>query len=654
MNVLKVLEEDDFTIKTYSMLQIELELSLLERVKHSYHSELEKQIDEIGLIMNRIEENKVQTIELYLDSVFQSKLIEYGERNLQAQINAFNSELNNKSTNTMSTFRKYNIKKEEFNEILIEGCKSVRENKDISQSIFSSVMLYDLFSYCISTKESLEFLSDIHLVNIVKETDNMTEKIKNKYSNSTYKIDSYNNKYVFIELYWYIRSGLYDKAVDYIVENEGYFKEILNNFSGALLNWMHKLGFIKKNEYFGGWDTLKNIAPNEDPFKTMFIRIFSGSEEYPKECINTIEDFLWYRMIVKQTIEKTPLRKQISSDQSLFKSIRSLLSPPKALFSAIVLEQYKEALNILYDEPFKTPDALFIGYGVALRIKQQNPEHFPISRRRPTPQKVISHSDLIKARGTKDSLQTTIESINLYVNIAQSVSSLFLKPEQKLSVIQLVSSFISEEWLEDLVSEVFISSEDYSLLGIQPSPIHSTILNTHSKLSSIINVNTSNINNKILNYYLNNKELDKALNISSNNTTKENILINSLVNSIKNKKYNIQIPPVHNNPTINILTNILALGTTNNILPAINKTGLISTGDTISTLKKVEEIKLLPPEIKCIIPEALLLISKRLKESQETTEEYINISKSVVLLSGALDINKNTVREILNNLSGKI
>ncbi|KAI5192931.1 hypothetical protein NEMIN01_2295 [Nematocida minor] len=638
--MLKAIESNESLAKTYSMSLIEIELSIKnkEAEVHSYHPELEKKIQELGNIMKKKEESECLTVETYLDSIFEKKLIEFGEAQVKREIEMFESNLKEafikeeKRLLSSPHPQRLSVRKEEFTDTIIEGCKSLKRGDQVGKNVFSSLMLYDAYTFAISKQTPLDFLTYIHCTHAIKGN---TAQAVNAYvvskCYSMQKLEKYENRFMFAELYHYVRAGLYTEAQRFLEENKNFFWLISNNFYSSFMYWMQTLGFIREErKYSMEWEEVP--TEKDDAFKLFFYRVFTGSTECIKSIVTTIEDFLWYQIIIQKTVSSLCLKKKAYTDLEIFKLLEGSISAPRLLQSSLILRQWKHAMNILQDETFKAGESLFLSYAISQKNREENPRQYPVKRER--------------------SSAEPAECINLFVRAIQGVTTLFAKPEDKLCIVNTVSSFISAEWLEDLVAEVFISSEDYSVLG----NIDNEGRRHPSTMQEYVEVSENSVIQRISEYYTHCGELEKALKVSyiggSENTLE--ILKSILVEKIQTKDYAAssleQMVKYFNNPLVNFLWQVLCIGgSTENSIPLIRRTGLIPENNPASMLKKLNEISSLSTAIKGVIPTALVIMSKRLGEHPH--KENQDLAKSLLLFAGALEMDKEVLYEIVSAIS---
>ncbi|OAG28946.1 hypothetical protein NEDG_01085 [Nematocida displodere] len=641
MELLRILTEDEFPVKTYSMAGIEIELSLKNTAQeiHNYHPELDKKIKETGRIVRKVEETGTFTVDGLLDGIFQKKMIEYGEQLARASIEEFDRKLKEKFVKKEKFIlsapkpKEFKIRKEDFAEMIVNGCVDLTRGKTVSENNFSSAMLYESYEFALSSKTPIDFLTEMHLKHVIRDRspESVNKHVQERYHRGMFKIDVYNSRFVFIELYYYIRSGMYREAEEFVEQNEGFFKEVSRNFSVSLFKWLGSLGFsAKQPRHETCWEEAP--GPNDDPFKIFFFNIFTADPNPVKEVILTIEDFLWYQLIINKTIEASfPQKKKMPSEE-IFSMLSGVITSSRLLQAALVLQQWRSAIDILHDDSFKTGEVLFLAYAVAKKIKEENLQEFPVKR------------------GT--AATKTTECINLFVRMVQGVSSLFLRPAERLNVIQIVAPFVMNDWTEDLAAEVFISSENFTVLGC----IDEKGRKTASTLREYIEVSSSAVIQRISEYYVHSGELDKALKVSYLGSTKKTlgILTQILVEKIKKKDFGTQglesLVKHLNNAMLDILwTIILVGGATGNICALIRRTGLIPTAEAASVLKKAQDIAMLSPEIRAVIPSALVIVAKRLGEC--VSDEHKELGKSLLLLAGVLEVDKTIIQEIVSEIS---
>lgn len=639
--MLKTTENNKSLIKTYSMSAIEIELLIKNRSTemHSYHPELEKKIKELGDIMKHEEENECPTIETYLDGIFERKLIEFGEQQVKKEIELFESELKDfftkeeKQVLSVPHGKRFKIRKEEFADVIIEGCKSIKRGDRLGKNIFSSPMLYDSYLFAASNKTPLEFLTYIHRTHAIKgeAPEDLKLYTRMKYIGGTFKLEMYENSPMFAELYQYIRAGMYENALKFVEENKNFFWLICNNFYSSIMHWMQSLGFIhEERKYSMEWEEVPTNS--DDPFKLLFYRLFTGSTECVKSIITTIEDFLWYQIITTKTITACNLKKKKNSNQEIFKLLQGVITPPRLLQASIILKQWTAAMQILQDEAFRAGEILFLSYAISQKIREENPSSYPIKRER--------------------AVSAPAECTDLFVKGIQRITSLFMNPCDKLCIVNMASPFISSEWLEDLVSEVFIASEDYDVLG----RVDSMGRKEPPTIQEYVNVSAQAVIQRVAQYYIHSGELEKALKISYIESGKKTleILTTILVDKIRTKEYAKEdlekIVRHFNNELVSFLWDVLCIGASkDNAIQLIRRTGLIPANSTADVLKKVKEIDALSLEVKSVIPTALVIMSKRLGE--HPYGENRDLAKALLLLAGALKMDTEIIHEIVSGIS---
>ncbi|KAI5185886.1 hypothetical protein NEHOM01_1136 [Nematocida homosporus] len=643
MELLQVLSEDEFPVKTYSMSLIDVELFLKTRGSHihAYHPELEKKIQEIGGIMRVAATKGAVSVERFLDGLFQEKLVAYGEGQVKAAVELFDQQLQDKFRRVEKQIlsapkpRQFKIRKEEFTEMIIAGCRAVRGGRPASRTMFSSDMLYDVYVYAQEGQSALQFLELQHRDKVLGERslEAVSAYANSRYSRSMFKIEMYNNRAMFIELFHCLRAGMYEEAVQFVESHEGFFTEIRRNFTEALLRWMYDMGMSSKRvEKTTGWE--ETPTEEDDPFKLWFFQLFSGDSRAPRAVLATLEDFLWNQILAGET-QKRLNGRLVGNEVETFRVLCGAISSSKLFAAAMVLGQWKDALEILHDESFKTAEVLFLALAIARRIAVAKPGSLPVKRGR------VEKNEVGQA-------------IDLFVKIVQRVSSLFLKPEEKLSVVQLVVPFIAVDWVEDLVAEVFIAAEEFGVLG----GLDGQGRKHPSTLQEYIDIPLGAVIEKISVYYMHGGDLQKALKVSylGNGQKTLEILIKILTDKIKKKAFSedgLQSIVEHfNNRTTNILWSLIAVGqveSSGELATAIRSTGLIPDTETSSVFKKAQSINDMPAEVQAAIPFGLAVIARKIAEFP--SEENRKLGKAVLLLAGMLEVDTQITQEIVSAIS---
>ncbi|KAI5171079.1 hypothetical protein NEFER03_0481 [Nematocida sp. LUAm3] len=639
MELLKTLIEEEFPVKMFSITEAEVDLYLLnkEGTRHSYYPELERKIQEVGDVMKRSSKRKSVSVEAFLDGIFQEALVEYGEKRVSEAVHMFDTALRvrfealEKRLLLAPKQKRFKIKREEFASILVDNCRNIHLGREASKYLFSSDMIYDSYLFSLSKSTSLDFLTEIHRKKVIKgdSIEKVEEYVRERYSSDALGCDTYNDRIVFVVLFHLIRGGMYKEAVEFVERHHGFFKEICRNFTEALLLWMDSLGMIDCSvKRTNGWEELPDET--SDPFKLFFFRMFQEENITSRPVINTIEDFLWYQVIM----DSGSGEKRRYTKEKIFQMVKGSLSASRVFLSALMLKQWEEAIEVLYDDGFKSGEVLFLCYGISKRLRLEHPAMFPVQR-------------------GSTGKEGPPKCIGAMAQIIQEISSLFLKPEEKLSVIQILEPFIASEWMEDLVAEVFISSENFEILGT----IDEQGRKQGSTLQEYINLPVGKILDRISGYYVHGGDLDKALKISylgdSDKTLQ--ILTDILMEKIKKEEFSdggiSSIISHFNSAFVNMLWSIVKIGTAKKeeLLPLIRSTGLIPSNNSTAALKKAQEIFSLSPEMREVVGFALALIARKIKET--SCEERNELGKSLLLLVGVLDIDQRLMQKIISDIS---
>lgn len=664
LKLLGILADEDFPVKTYSLTTAELSLNKLrsEKEVHTYHPDIEKKIRDLAGLYTKQDRGAPFCVEVFLDAMFQNRVVEFGEGLVERTVNRFDRRLEEQFIRMEQTqlakspAKKFQIKKPEFAEMILNGCTNIQKGAPVGRENFTSQMLSDCYSWAMDSTDPLKFLSSIYLAHILKlapgragasaasglsEASNavLEETIRGYvdkvYHKGMFKIDVYNDRFVFIELFYYVRCGLFDLSVSFVRKHEGFFKEICRNFSALFFNWSNALGFSSAETEQSPSDKLASESEEDDPFKVFFYRLFSGKGDPPKSVVSTIEDYLWYQLLLNKTITKMSLDRPILRSAELFSLFAGSVSSPKLLLVAVVLGQWRMALDILHDESFSTGEVLFLSYSIVKNIKRSSKQAFPGKR---------TDSGSVK------------ECLSTFIKILQGVSSLFLLVTEKLLIIQIASSFIDPEWLEDLVAEAFISSEDFALLG----SIDASGRKAAPTLTEHVGVEVPHVISKVSKYYEESGDLEKALRVSflSNSEKTQEILNKILMRRIKNRDFDTSgfqsiVEYFRGSRMTQLLWTVLRIGRGEpNMLLLIRSTGLVPSNEMQSILQKAEDVKELVPEVREIVPHSLAVISSKL--ACVSGEEAKEMARALLQLCGVLALERALLEEITESLCSLI
>jgi len=657
MGVLEILADDEYYVRMYSMAELEIELLRKKkgRAPHVFHPEIERKIKQIGVFMRRTENAGEFDVSAFLEGVFQERLVGYGEELFRKDVERFDKRLEekffkiDKNRFAEEPKKEKKLKRDVSDQMVRDGKPACADEK----SALGSQMLRDTYGYLSECKDSVQFLEEVHrgvLERHCAESASRTKGahqpisaaqqwVRDKYHRGgPYRLEMYNDRFVFAELYHYIRGGMHEEAAEFVKENSEFFTQVCRNFSESVLLWMQSVGMIKRTlEKKHGWE--ETPREGDDPFKLFFFQVFNAERHPSKEVITTIEDFVWYHLLINRTIRASFPKKKTVDGEELFRMLLRSVSVQRLLQAAVLLGQWTAAIDILYDDRLRVGEALVLANAVAKRVKEERREEFPIERR--------------------EEKKQSAECICFFVKMVQHAASLFARPEEKLTVIRSVSPYISKEWMEDLVAEVFIDTEEFGVLG----KIDAEGRKTKDTLKNYVDAELGAVVAKVSEYYVHIGELENALRVSYLGSTERTleILKRILIEKIKKREFGKSgLEPIvkhFNSGVVNILWSVVRLGgekgsEKGNLTNLIKSTGLVPQNDTSSVIRKAEEISRLSSEIRSVVPFALAVIAERLGENN--TPEHKEMAKGLIQLAGMIGVERTTVQEILSHVSSHV
>lgn len=171
-------------------------------------------------------------------------------------------------------------------------------------------------------------LDSLSLKRIVKEF------VKLRYNSEEYKIEVYESRYLWAEIFVFLRIGRSDLALEIINENEIYFEFMNSKFKSIFTGFLNG----KKSNFAHNFR-------NEDKFKKFLYDLTEEKAKSDGLIISTVEDFLWLKLL---------LEKEIKNDISEF-------SNNKIKFMiALLSRKYMKAIDILLKSDFSIVPKFFL------------------------------------------------------------------------------------------------------------------------------------------------------------------------------------------------------------------------------------------------------------------------------------------------------
>ncbi|RVD93404.1 Nucleoporin Nic96 [Tubulinosema ratisbonensis] len=316
---------------------------------------LEEKIKNLGNIF------KLKEDELSLEEIIQS----VQEEKIMESFSSFENESNLIFMNDLTT-KIFTLKRQKESKIVLEKSININDVKFIENNInkilksndFTDPLLGDLFEMLIKNERNdflkeKEFLEKLFLKhidyfyknnseNLPVETLSVEQKIqdyvKMRFNRTDFKIEVYEGRYLYAEMYVLFRCGLYDK-MKILIENIPFFQV---QFIEALLGFLD--GSPKK-------EIPSFLKQKDDLFKQTLYKLITLPPVYENNLvISTFEDVLWASFVISDSKETIDFNKFIFDiKQNRIK-----------LLVAILTKNYDEAVKILINGEFSSLDTFYL------------------------------------------------------------------------------------------------------------------------------------------------------------------------------------------------------------------------------------------------------------------------------------------------------
>ncbi|ELQ74403.1 Cullin [Trachipleistophora hominis] len=249
------------------------------------------------------------------------------------------------------------------------------------------------------------YYDHVQKVLLENNKDNSVEDyVKIKYPKEEYFIESYDGRYLFAEVYTYVRCGFVQKALELIDTFSVFFEQMAPSLRESIVaffnnNYVNKLEFEKAR-------SIKN-----DRFKLMLYQLVCNVEE-AENLLENFEDFLWFRML------------QARSVNDILMLNKSLDVDGCKLLVLIFCKKYGTAMRVLYAGDFSIIEIFYV------------------------------MRELCKVK----------KDISLYAEIVFTLLKGFKSLDRKLKLVNSLHAFND---YESLVAEMIVKYEAYDLLGLK-------------------------------------------------------------------------------------------------------------------------------------------------------------------------------------------
>lgn len=402
---------------------------------------------------------------LDLDSVFEGFLHE----KLKDRILSFESQIESDFTKSISAKIK-EIKNENNQRMYSSKIGNLKESEPLlfikpSPLTFKDDLLFDLYLYINKKSTPLVFLQQSYLKYMLKyfsensidgikfDSSNLDstvlkrivqEFVKIRFNSEEYKIEVYESRYLWAEIFVLFRIGRTDLALDIILENEIYFEFMTNKFKSIFI------GFIngKKSNY------IHNFR-NEDKFKKFLYDITDEKAKSDGLIINTVEDYLWLKLVSN---------KDIKNDISEFGNYKI------KFMIALFAKKYAKAIDILLKADFGIVSKFFLLRELCLEQSldtniSESIDVFDMSNRTIKPQ--LKTRVLVEDSSSATSLASNTEMSNstitpIFLNFLFNIVSKISTREHKVKLVEMLKNH-SEYY--NIVPAYIIKYNLFDILG---------------------------------------------------------------------------------------------------------------------------------------------------------------------------------------------
>lgn len=334
--------------KISNYMQIMMELQKIQK-KNGQYSVLPVKTPYSNVLKKSKEEYDINLVlDGFVNEKLYEKLYEHEtklDKNFEKSVKKYIDKL--KKQNEIVTTQKFN----DLNVETLESSLSLKPN----ENLFGDLLLYDLYIFLTKSKPSVCLKQEIMFLGAeyfkyierflnenfsqidskIEIKDKISKFVKLKYSQEEYKLEIYEGRYVFAELYICLRCGHIDILLN-LLEEFGDFLDIIEPC-------------FRKN--FKSWIISKTTSPlinissvREDRFRKILFSLMQEKKLIQDSLIlSTVEDFLWSQ-VIKSNFEENlnDIKKQFCN----YKNLKGLI------LAYIITKQYGEALEIVFYSDF--------------------------------------------------------------------------------------------------------------------------------------------------------------------------------------------------------------------------------------------------------------------------------------------------------------
>ena len=316
---------------------------------------------------------------------------------------------------------------------------------------FKDDLLFDLYQFINKKSTPISFLQQSFMKYMLKffnenssdatdfdkdGLDSLTLKrtvkefVKLRYNSEEYKIEVYESRYLWAEIFVLLRIGRTDLALEVINENEIYFEFMTNKFKSIFVGFLNG----KKSNF------VHNFR-NEDRFKKFLYEMAEEKAKSDGLIISTVEDYLWLKLV---------LDKEIKTDVSEF-------SNSKVKFMITLLsKKYMKAIDILLKSDFGIVPKFFLLRELCL---EQSCNEFESTN-------VFDMSNTVKSQTKTRILHEDSSSTTSLMSVPDGNATSTITPIFLNFLFNLVSKLSTKEHKVKLVEMLKNHCEYYSIVPV--------------------------------------------------------------------------------------------------------------------------------------------------------------------------------------------
>lgn len=380
-------------------------------------------------ILGRAKENL--DLDAVLDGFLHEKLVKHAERYEESTM---------KSLHELVDAKIKELKIENDQRVYANRIGNITDNEQHllqkpTRSTFRDDLLFDIYTFINQKTEPLEFLQDSYLKYIAKFVSQssqeaihleLTKKIpddadikdivksfvKLRFSSEEYRIEVYETRSLWAELFVLLRIGRHDLAQELLSEYEMFFESAAQKFKSVFSGYLagKRPGFVLNTRV-------------QDRFKKFLFELVDEKAKSDGFVISTAEDYIWLRLLQKKSIE-----------------ILQFENPRVQFMVAIFLGNYRAAADVLLKADFGVVPKFFLLREICVE------------------QSLLTDKDGISYMSKAEDQRISSTFLNFLFNIASRLTS----AEHKVKLIEMLKG--TNEYY-NVIPQYVIKFELYDILG---------------------------------------------------------------------------------------------------------------------------------------------------------------------------------------------